>query len=499
MIRNCTQLSAMLLLASTLYADNYWSRFRGPNGTGMIEGGNPPVHLNDDTGLKWKVPVGLGHSSPIIWGDRIFLTSFENKTVFIHAISKKDGTIEWSRKRSYEGPRKGPGFEDLHEDTNPAAMTLCADDQRVYAYGLSIGLTSYDHSGNEIWHHDFKRTPFLYGTGGSPMVHDGTVFLLRDSLKKANSMLYAFNGKTGEILWKTPRPFSNISYCTPSVLETPDGDEIVTLGAGRLSGYSAETGKEVWSLDGMGKSSINLPVVRDEELFINAKIMLGFEVDYNHEKAWEYILSFDKNENGVIEEKEITQGIRMPQRPDLPLSSPGFGYVMRPSTRFKSEFDLNNDGKIPFEEFVSKIDSMTRKMQAAQGRVQIVRKKGETPTPELLWSERRYLPEIPTILPYGDRVYAVLNGGFFVVRDAETGKLIEKDRLNASGMYAASPVAANDHIYFASRRGVVTVMKTDDSFEKVSTIQLDGEIYATPAIQDNLIFFRTTKWLYAFQ
>ncbi len=178
MIRNCTQLSAMLLLASTLHADNYWSRFRGPNGTGMIEGGKPPVHLNDDTGLKWKVPVGLGHSSPIIWGERIFLTSFENKTVFIHAISKKDGTIEWSRKRSYEGPKKGPGFEDLHEDTNPAAMTLCADDQRVYAYGLSIGLTSYDHSGNEIWHHDFKRTPFLYGTGGSPMVHDGTVFVL---------------------------------------------------------------------------------------------------------------------------------------------------------------------------------------------------------------------------------------------------------------------------------------------------------------------------------
>ena len=249
----------------------------------------------------------------------------------------------------------------------------------------------------------------------------------------------------------------------------------------------------------MGKSSINLPVVRDEELFINAKIMLGFEVDYNHEKAWEYILSFDKNENGVIEEKEITQGIRMPQRPDLPLSSPGFGYVMKPPTRFKSEFDLNNDGRIPFEEFVAKIDSMTRKMQAAQGRVQIVRKKGQTPTPELLWSERRYLPEIPTILPYGERVYAVLNGGFFVVRDANTGKLIEKDRLNASGMYAASPVAANDHIYFASRRGVVTVMKTDDSFEKVSTIQLDGEIYATPAIQDNLIFFRTTKWLYAFQ
>ena len=67
------------------------------------------------------------------------------------------------------------------------------------------------------------------------------------------------------------------------------------------------------------------------------------------------------------------------------------------------------------------------------------------------------------------------------------------------GMYAASPVAANGHIYFASRRGLVTVMKTDDSFEKVCALQLDGEIYATPAIQNDLIFFRTTKWLYAFQ
>ncbi|MDG1891824.1 MAG: PQQ-binding-like beta-propeller repeat protein [Verrucomicrobiota bacterium] len=492
-------LSALVLLAGTLNADNYWSRFRGPNGRGVISGGNPPVKLDVDTHLSWKVPIQLGHSSPVTWGDRLFLTSFKDNTVFTHSFSRIDGTIEWSRGRSYNGPRRGPGFADLHEDTNPAAATPCVDADRVYAYCPSIGLTSYDHQGNEIWHHAFPNTPFLYGTGGSPMVHRGIVFLLRDSLKKENSMLYAFDAKTGERKWKTARPFSNISYCTPSILQTPLGDEVVTLGAGRLSGYAAETGKELWSLDGMGKSSINLPIVQGDELFINAKIMLGFEVDYNYKKAWEYILSFDQNNNNVIEETEITKGIRMPQRPDLPLSSPGFGYVMNPPSRFKSNFDLNNDGRIPYEEFVSKIDSMTREMQATQARVQIVREEGKSPMPKLVWSERRFLPEIPSILPYGDRVYAVLNGGFFVSRNATTGELVEKDRLNASGMYAASPVAANHHIYFASRRGVVTVMKADDTFDIISSTQLDGEIYATPAIQDDLIYFRTTKWLYAFR
>ena len=499
MIRIAISITGLLLLSSALGSDSYWSRFRGPNGSGHIKGGHPPSDLNDVSALKWKVPIGLGHSSPILWGDRIFLTSFKNETLWIHSILKENGGLEWSQEKPYAGPKKGPGFEELHDDTNPAAFTLCADEQRVYSYGLSVGLTSYDHLGNEIWHQDFEPTPFLYGTGGSPMVHDGTVFLLRDSLKQENSMLYAFEAKTGKPIWETARPFSNISYCTPTVLETDHGTEIITLGAGRLSGYSANTGEEVWSLDGMGKSSINLPIVRGRELFINAKIMLGFEVDYNHKKAWRYILSFDENRDGVLQDTEITKGIRMPQRPDLPLSSPGFGYVMDPPTRFQSEFDLNDDGRILYEEFVSKMNTMTQKMQAAQGRVRIERKEGQTPIPRWLWSERRHLPEIPTILAYGDRVYSVLNGGFFVVRDAKTGQLIEKDRLHAEGMYAASPVAANGHIYFASRRGLVTVMKTDDSFEKVCALQLDGEIYATPAIQNDLIFFRTTKWLYAFQ
>ena len=115
-------------------------------------------------------PIGLGHSSPILWGDRIFLTSFKNETLWIHSILKENGGLEWSQEKPYAGPKKGPGFEELH-DTNPAAFTLCADEQRVYSYGLSVGLTSYDHLGNEIWHQDFEPTPFLYGTEGSPMVH----------------------------------------------------------------------------------------------------------------------------------------------------------------------------------------------------------------------------------------------------------------------------------------------------------------------------------------
>ena len=131
--------------------------------------------------------------------------------------------------------------------------------------------------------------------------------------------------------------------------------------------------------------------------------MLGFEVDYNHKKAWRYILSFDENRDGVLQDTEITKGIRMPQR--IYRFSPGFGYVMDPPTRFQSEFDLNDDGRILYEEFVSKMNTMTQKMQAAQGRVRIERKEGQTPIPRWLWSERRHLPEIPTILAYGDRVY----------------------------------------------------------------------------------------------
>ena len=131
--------------------------------------------------------------------------------------------------------------------------------------------------------------------------------------------------------------------------------------------------------------------------------------------------------------------------------------------------------------------------------IKINREIDSQPKPSILWSERRFLPEIPSILHYQNRVYAVINGGFFVSRNSETGKLIEKDRLDASGMYAASPVAAHGHVYFASQRGVVTVMKANDDFDIVSSTQLDGNIYATPAIQEDCIYIRTTQSLYAFK
>lgn len=493
-------LSFWLLLSSISQADEFWNRFRGPNGSGAISKSQPPLKLNEDENLLWKIPAGVGHSSPIVWGDKIFLTSFKDNKIYTHGIGRDDGSILWSKGRPFDGPVRGPGFPDLHKDTNEAAITPCVDNERVYSYSVGSGLACYDHDGNLIWDKNFKYLKVLYGTGSSPTVHKGIVYLLRDCFPNAGvSSIYAIDGKSGDIKWKTERPFSRFSFSTPSILSAETGDEIIAFGDGRLSAYDPGNGKEIWFLDGLGRSSITIPVIHKDEVFMNAKILLGFEVEYNYDKAWKFLITFDENKNGKIDSKEAIEGIKMPQRPDLNPELPGFGYKINPPENFIAEMDLDGDASVTFEEFASKIQSITKRDKASQVRIKIKREKGKTPEPEVLWSERRFLPEIPSILHYGDRIYSVINGGFFVSRNSKSGKLIEKDRLSASGMYAASPVASQGHIYFASQRGVVTVMKADDSFDIISTIQLDGNIYATPAIQDDTIYFRTSKSLYAFK
>ncbi len=485
------------------HAEEYWSRFRGPNGSGIIQNGNPPVQFNLEN-LLWKTPLPLGHSSPVIWGDKIFLTSYANNQLSGHAISRKGGMILWSSSRSFDGPVRGPGFSDLHKDTNEAAITPCVDKDRVYFYSSDSVLTCHDHQGNLLWERDLEYQPVLYGTGSSPVVHNGTLYLLRDCLPEGGSIsrfssFYAFDAKTGEIKWQTKRPFSRFSFSTPSILESESGIEVIAFGDGRLSGYSTKSGKELWYLDGLGKSSITIPVVSGQEIYMNAKILLGFEVEYNYDKAWKFLISFDQNKNGQIDFNEAVDGIKMPQRPDLDPDLPGFGYKINPPENFINNMDLDQDMAVTFEEFASKIKSIINENKASQIKIKINREIDSQPKPSILWSERRFLPEIPSILHYQNRVYAVINGGFFVSRNSETGKLIEKDRLDASGMYAASPVAAHGHVYFSSQRGVVTVMKANDDFDIVSSTQLDGNIYATPAIQEDCIYIRTTQSLYAFK
>jgi len=479
-----------------LYADTYWNQFRGPNGQGTLDGAEPPVVLDVEKNMMWKTSLPPGHSSPAIWKDRIFLTAFENDQLSTIAIDRSSGEITWKRSTPYEAIKASNSFARLHSESSPAAPTVCVDANHVYTYFPSFGAICYSHDGNQVWEVNIPHNQFAWGSTTSPSVFLGTLFIIRDCMEKDASYLLALDAKTGEEQWKTPRPFSMASFSTPAILSIGDLDELIVLGTGRLSAYNMKTGEENWYVDGLGTSAISVPLFDKDRIYVSMKALVGFDVAYDSEKAWEYFMTFDANKNQALEFSELTDDMKIPQRPELPYDNPGFGMKIR-ANQFKRN-DQNQDGKVTFDEFKEKMEENTKNMEASFSCIKVHTASENGAKSNILWTQNRFLTEIPSILFYKDRLYSIANGGIFICRNKDTGEIIHRARINAPGMYASSPIAANDHIYLCSKQGIVSVMKADDSFEIVTRLDLDEYIYATPALHDNEIYIRTVNHLYAF-
>ncbi len=489
-------LCLLSLTTFPLYADTYWNQFRGPNGQGVLDGAEPPIVLNVKRNMVWKTPLPPGHSSPAIWKDRIFLTTFENDQLSTFAIDRSNGDIIWKRSTPYEAIKPSNRFTKLHSESSPATSTVCVDRNHVYTYFPSFGVICYSQDGNQVWEAKLAHDQFAWGSTTSPSVFDDTLFIVRDCMGKDASYLLALDAKTGEEKWKTPRPFSMASFSTPAILSSGDEDELIVLGMGRLSAYDMKTGEENWYVDGLGTSAISVPLIDKDRIYVSMKAIVGFDVAYDFEKAWEYFMTFDTNNNQALEFSELTDDMKIPQRPELPYDNPGFGMELR-ADRFKKN-DLNQDEKVTYDEFKEKMEENTKNMKASFSCIKVDTTSENGVKNNILWAQNRLLTEIPSILFYKDRLYSVANGGIFICRNKDTGEIIHRARIRAPGMYASSPIAANDHIYLCSKQGIVSVMKADDSFEIVTQLDLDEYIYATPALHDNEIYIRTVNHLYAF-
>ena len=489
-----------LLLGSMLssQAEVYWSQFRGPNGQGTMEEARPPVHLDPDKNLAWRTKLPPGHSSPVVWGNRIFLTAFEDGRLITFGLERYSGRVLWKDSVAYEPFESSSIFGKSHEDGSPASATVCADEEGVYSYFLSFGVVCYSHDGIRKWQTRVPTEEFFWNSGASPVVHQGKVFVVRDLLDRKKSHLLALDAKTGAEKWRTARPFSMASFSTPAVFEVGGSRHLVVLGVGDLHAYDVETGLELWSVAEVGTAAISVPLIDRDRVFINAKAMIGFDVEYDFAKAWEYFLTFDANKNSVLELSEITEEFRLPQRPELPVESKGFGNRIT-RERMEESYDGNKDGQITFDEFTQGMQARLNDLKATLACIQVGREEGNTPKAAVLWSQKRFLAEVPSILLYRKNLYSIDNGGLYVIRNPADGEVVQRERLQARGMYASSPVAANGHVYFASKQGVVSVLKAEGDFEIVSSVNLNELIYATPAIQDHSIYIRTDSHLYGFQ
>ena len=425
-----------MLIAAGASAQN-WPSFRGPSASGAADGQNLPASWDaaQDTGILWKTPIpGLAHSSPIVWDNRIFLTtavsgradaSFkrglfgsgdasEDRTAQqwkLICLDRDSGKLLWERV-AYQGEPK----DKRHVKSTYANSTPATDGQMVVALFGSQGLYAYDLAGKLLWKRDLGKiddgaydVPDLeWGTASSPIVYRDTVIVQCDQQK--GSFLQAFDGKSGESIWKTERD-EIPSWGTPTVYTGNTRAELVTNGSNYVRGYDPATGKELWRLGGSSKITAPTPVFA-------ADIIL------------------------------VASG----RGPEAPI------FAVHPGAA----------GEIT-------------------GQPKWV-----------AWQKERRGPYMPTPLIYRGYVYILGNAGVFDCYDLETGREIYRGRIPHKGSgFSASPVAADGRIYLSSEDGDIFVVKAGPQFELLGTYPMGEPLMATPAVSGRMLLVRSEHRMWA--
>jgi outer membrane protein assembly factor BamB len=447
-------------------ADLSWPQFRGPNGSGVQPEANPPIKIGPDDGVRWKVDVPPSPSSPCVWGDRIYLTTFHEGQLQTRAYRREDGALVWTASLKPET------LEVFHRTCgSPAASTVATDGRHVISYFGSIGLICYDTEGKELWRHPMPvaESAGKFGTGTSPIIVDQTVILSRD--ERVLSKLLALDVATGRVKWESPRT-GLYGFGTPMVWRNEDTTELVLPGFLHLKGYDLQTGRERWSIQGLTKFSCTTAVVGEGRLYYGAWSPGGED---NPRPEWsKFSADNDPNGDGVIHLTELEENRRDFFRP----------------------FDLNEDGKITESDWdeLQRTPPFTNQLIAVKAGGQ-----GDITDTHVLWKYEKALPYVPSPLFYQGRIYMIKDGGILTSIDAETGQLYYQKRLPATGSYFASPVAANGRIYVVSVEGELSVIKAGgDKPEILHKVDFEDYIFATPALIGDELYLRSATKLYAF-
>jgi outer membrane protein assembly factor BamB len=420
-----------------------WPQFRGPNATGVTEGPAKPVKwdASTSTNVRWKTAIpGLSHSSPVVWGDKIFVTTAvssapKDETRFglygdvepvkddpkhawkVFAIDKSTGKILWERT-AYEGIPK----VKRHPKSSHAASTPVTDGKYLIANFGSEGLYAYDFDGKLLWKQDlgvldsgwFYDVDYQWEYGSSPIIYKNLVIVQADIQK--NSFIAAYDIKTGKLAWKTPRE-ELPSWGTPTIYEGKQRAELIANGTKAIRGYDPATGKELWRLGPMSEITTPTPFVAHDLIFVTS----GYP-------------------------------------PVQPI------YAIRPG-----------------------------------GNGDLTLKDGKESSEFVAWSKQRGGPYMATPIVYGELLYSCSLQGVLTAYNAKTGERVYQERLGGTGgAFTASPVASDGKIYLASEDGDVFVVKAGPKYELLAKNPVGEVMMATPAISDGLVIVRTVSHLFAF-
>ena len=419
-----------------------WPSFRGINGAGIAEGFPTPTTWDAPAGqgVRWKTPIeGLGHSSPVIWGNQICVTSAVSGKIdaglriglYGDIASVEDDTEHtWrlicadkvsGRVLFNKVVHQGVPVIKRHTKSTHANSTLATDGAHLVAMLGSEGLYGFDMQGNQIWKKDlgvldsgfFMVPEAQWEFASSPVIHEGVLVIQADVQK--DSFIAAFDVKTGRERWRTPR--SDVpTWSTPTIHTVGGRTQIVVNGWRHTGAYDFETGKEIWRLNGGGDIPVPRPVVGSGLVFITNAHGRGAPV-----------------------------------------------YAIR---------------------------------ETAAGDISLA--AGQTANDHIAWSVPRDGAYMITPVLYQGLLYVSRNNGVFKAFEATTGAEIYQQRLGTGTTgFTASLVAADGKVYFTSEDGDVYVVKAGRTFELLAKNPVGEILMATPAISEGALYFRTAKSLVA--
>jgi outer membrane protein assembly factor BamB len=431
-------LLALTLVAPVFAGDADWPRWRGPDNDGMARG-DAPTHWSDTEHIKWKAEIpGRGFSSPVIWGDKVFLTTSvptgvvpagaadpapdagrgrggrgmgdhrpqpEQKLILM-CFDRKNGKLLWQQVSKVATPHEGyhPTYGSF------ASNSPVTDGKHVVAFFGSRGVYCYDMDGKKIWEKDFgiQLQMFMtFGEGAWPFIEGSKLLLLFDN--EVNSFLVALDVATGRELWRTPRPDGNTNWSGPVVITVDGKKQIIVSATKKVHAYDLETGKPIWEVAGLGQNTIPAPVAADGMIYL----MSGF-----------------RNPN--------LMAVKLGREGDL------------------------------------------------------------TGTDAIVWQNQKGNSYTASPVLHDGKLYFVTDSGMLSCFDAKTGKAFyQQQRLPKPYNFKASPVGVNGKLYLATEEGDVVIVKMGETYEVLATNTLEGQTFiGTPAVADGEIYLRGQNTLF---
>ncbi len=441
---------AVFMITGFMQAQENWPHWRGPHHNGISDSTSLPMKWSSTENIVWKTPLpSWSAATPIIWGDRIFITSpskTEPKTrqpaqkspeqkkqqrrrrrssldpggpkLFLFCISKKDGKILWKRELDDKN--------QIHRKQNDATPSPVTDGKHVWVVTGTGKVTAFDMDGKQIWKKDLQKEygPFghNWGYGSSPLLHDGSLIVevLHGMKTDDPSYIVSFNAGTGKIQWRQERPTdaqreSPDAYTTPVLLKYEGKTQIVISGGDYVTGHDFNTGEEIWRASGLN------PLKRPNYRVVPTPIIVD-------------------------------------------------GLIYAP-TRKKPLLALKVGGT------------------------------GDITESHLVWKyEGSGAPDVPSPVCDGKYFFMVDDRGLVTCLDAKTGTVIWGPETTTEGIVSASPILSDGKLYILNEKAVTSIVSIGSEFKLLETNELDGTYtLASPAVSGSQLFIRTSTHLYCIE